>query len=144
MFKSFNPSKAKVFSETLVPTRVILTPSPTNSKTKDARTTNLCTVIVCHISTKNQQLDFPNFHCSIVFSYCYIVCLIIKSGSKMVKISKASYENQIHRVNCPFNEDSKMFFFFREALILGEGWPENLGKMAKNRETVLLCKLGSG
>ena len=67
----------------------------------------LCTVIVCHISTKNQQLHFPNFHCSIVHSYCSIWCLIIKSGSKMVKISNASNENEIHR---PFNEDSKNIF----------------------------------
>ena len=71
----------------------------------------LCTVIVCHISTKNQQLDFPNFHCSIVHSYCSIWCLIIKSGSKMVKISNASNENEIHRVDNPFNEDSKNIFF---------------------------------
>ena len=38
---------------------------PTNSKTKDAMTTKVCTVIVCHISTKNQKLDFPTFHCSV-------------------------------------------------------------------------------
>ena len=69
------------------------------------------TVIVRHISTKNQQLDFPNFHCSIVCSYCSIVCLIIKSGSKMVKISNPSYENEIHRVDNPFNEDSKNIIF---------------------------------
>ena len=95
----------------------------------------LCTVIVRHISTKNQQLDFPNLHCSIVHSYCSIWCLIIKSGSKMVKISNASNENEIHRVDSPFNEDSKNIFFAREAQILEEGWPENLEKMAKNRET---------
>ena len=95
----------------------------------------LCTVIVHHISTKNQQLDFPNFHCSIVHSYCSIWCLIIKSGSKMVKISNVSNENEIHRVDSPFNEDSKIYFFAREAQILEEGWPENLEKMAKNRET---------
>ena len=95
----------------------------------------LCTVIVRHISTKNQQLDFPNFHSSIVHSYCSIWCLIIKSGSKMVKISNASDENEIHRVDSPFNEDSKNTFFAREAQILEEGWPENLEKMVKNRET---------
>ena len=61
-----------------------------------------------HISTNNQQLDFPNFHCSVVCSYCSIWCLIRKSGSKMVKISNASYENEIHRVESPFNEDSKI------------------------------------
>ena len=35
-------------------------PPPANSKSKDATTTKLCTVIVRHISTKNQQLDFSN------------------------------------------------------------------------------------
>ena len=71
----------------------------TNSKTKEATTTILCTFILRYISTKNQQLDFPNFYCSIVYSYCSISCLIIKfGGSKMVKLSNASYENEIHRV----------------------------------------------
>ena len=111
-----------MFSETLV---------------SNATTTKLCTYIVRHISTKNQQLDFSNFHCSIVCSYCSIACLIIKSGSKMVKISNASHENEIHRADSPFNKDSKNIFF-------GQGGPnfggetrtaESLGKMAKNRET---------
>ena len=54
----------------------------------------------------------------------------------MVKISNASYENEIHRVDSPFNEDSKnRIFLAREALILGEGRLENLRKMAKTRET---------
>ena len=81
-----------MFSERLVPKGGHFDP-PANSKTKDATTTKLCTVIVRHISTKNQQLDFPNFHFSIACSYSSIVCLIIKSGSKMVKISDVSYEN---------------------------------------------------
>ena len=54
----------------------------------------------------------------------------------MVKISNASYENQIHRVDSLFNEDSiNIIFLAKEALISGEGWPENVGKMAKTRET---------
>ena len=54
----------------------------------------------------------------------------------MVKISNASYENEIHRVDSPSNEDSKKIIFLAsEALISGEGRPENLGKMAKTRET---------
>ena len=54
----------------------------------------------------------------------------------MVKISNASYENEIHLVDSPFNEDYKTIIFLaREALISGQGWLENLGKMAKNRET---------
>ena len=54
----------------------------------------------------------------------------------MVKISNASYENEIHLVDSVFNEDSKnIFCLASEALISGEGRSENLGKMAKNRET---------
>ena len=53
----------------------------------------------------------------------------------MVKISNASYENEIHRVDSPFNEDSKNMFLAREVLISGEGRPKNLGKMVKTRET---------
>ena len=36
-------------------------------------------------------------------------------------------------VDSPFNEDPKIIIFSREALILGDGWPENLGKMGNNR-----------
>ena len=54
----------------------------------------------------------------------------------MVKLSNASYENEIHVVDSPFNEDSKnIIFLAREALISEEGRPENLRKMAINRET---------
>ena len=53
----------------------------------------------------------------------------------MVKISKASYENEIHMVNSPFNGDSINIFLAREVLISEERRPENLRKMAKNRET---------
>ena len=53
----------------------------------------------------------------------------------MVKIPNASYENETHMVDSPFNEDFKMYFFAREALISGEGPPESLGNMAKNRES---------
>ena len=53
----------------------------------------------------------------------------------MDKISNASYENEIHRVDSPFNEDSKnIIILAREALTSGEGRLENLEKMAKNRE----------
>ena len=54
----------------------------------------------------------------------------------MVKISNASYENKIHTVDSPFNEDSKnIIVLVREVLISGKGRWENSGKMAKNRET---------
>ena len=54
----------------------------------------------------------------------------------MVKISNSSYENEIHMLDSTFNEDSKnIIFLATEVLISGEGPPENLGKMTKNRET---------
>ena len=54
----------------------------------------------------------------------------------MIKISNASYENEIHRVDSPFKENSKnIIFLAREALNSGKGRPENSGKMAKNSET---------
>ena len=129
-----------MFSETLVPKGVVLTPfSPATSKAKDATTTKLCTFIVRHISTKRQKLDFPNFYSSIVCSYCSTVCLIIKSGSKMVKISNVSYENETHRVDSPFNEDStNIIFLASEALISGEGRSENLEKIAKNGKPIVV------
>ena len=58
------------------------------------------------------------------------MCLIIKSGSKIVKISNTLYENGSHRVDSSPNEDSENMFFASKTLILGEGRPENLGKMA--------------
>ena len=64
------------------------------------------------------------------------MCLIIKSGSKMVKISDASYENEIHRIDSHFNKDSKNINLF------GQGGPNfgggTAGKsrgMAQNSET---------
>ena len=57
----------------------------------------------------------------------------------MVKISNALYENEIHRVDSPFNEDFKNgFFLAMETLISVEIWPENLGKMTKNREPIVM------
>ena len=53
----------------------------------------------------------------------------------MVKILNIFYENEIHRVDSPFNEDSKSIFFGQGGPNFGEGRPENLGKMTKNRET---------
>ena len=63
----------------------------------------------------------------------------------MVKMSNASYENEIHRVDSPFNEDSKNITF------LGQGSPNFGGGTAgkfrengQNQGNLLLCKLGSG
>ena len=53
----------------------------------------------------------------------------------MIKFSSPFKLNEIHRVDSPFNEDPKNInFFSREALISGEGRPENLGKMGNNRD----------
>ena len=70
----------KVLSEMLVPDGRVIVTTHANSKSKDATTAKFCTVMVRRISTKNQQLGFPYFHCYIVCSYCSLVCLIIKSG----------------------------------------------------------------
>ena len=44
----------------------------------------------------------------------------------MVKISNASYENEIHMVHSPFNEESKnIICLAREVLISGEGRLKN-------------------
>ena len=57
----------------------------------------------------------------------------------MVKISNASYENEIHRVDSPFNEDSKnIIFLARAVLISGEGRPENLGKWPKPGKPIVM------
>ena len=62
----------------------------------------------------------------------------------MVKMSNASYENEIHRVDRPFNEDSKSInFLARKDLISGTGWQKKLGKWPKTGN-LLLYKLGSG
>ena len=76
-----------------------------NSKTKMAKTMKLCTVMVHHISTKTEQLNFKNFHCT-------LVCLIIKSRSKMVESSNTPYKNEIDRVPNSFSKDSKIYIFF--------------------------------
>ena len=52
----------------------------------------------------------------------------------MVKISNASYENEIHKVDRPFQQRFQKYkFFVKEALISGEGQLEILGKMAKTK-----------
>ena len=57
----------------------------------------------------------------------------------MVKISNASYENEIHRVDSPLKEDSKnIIVLAREVLISGRGRLENLGKMAKTGKPIVM------
>ena len=42
---------------------------PANSKTKEARTVKLCTVIAYYKTIITKQLKFLNSHCSVVCSY---------------------------------------------------------------------------
>ena len=57
----------------------------------------------------------------------------------MVKISNASHENEIYRVDSLFNEDSKnIFFLAREVLISWEVRPENLEKWPKPRKPIFM------
>ena len=63
----------------------------------------------------------------------------------MVKISNASYENEIHKVDSSFNEDSRKYNSF------GQGDPNfgsgTAGKFRENGQkqgNLLLCKLESG
>ena len=66
----------------------------------------------------------------------------MKSIKKMIKFSSSFKLNEIHRVDSPFNEDPKNIFFPREALISGEGRPENLGKTGNNREIYCYANWG--
>ena len=60
----------------------------------------------------------------------------------MVKISNASYENEIHRVDSPFNEDSKIYLFCQGGPNFGGGTAGKFREMEK-QGNILLCKLGS-
>ena len=91
----------------------------------------LCTVIAYYISSITKQLKFLNFHCSIVCSYCSVVCLIAKSELKTTQIFKFFKLNEIYIVDSPFNEDPQNI---RETLILGEGWLE-IWTLPANSET---------
>ena len=53
----------------------------------------------------------------------------------MVKISDASYENETHRVDSPFNEDSKNIIFCQEGPIFGGGTAGKFKENGQNRET---------
>ena len=46
----------------------------------------------------------------------------------MMIFSSSFKLNEIHTVDNPFNEDPKNIIFSREALISGDGRPENLEK----------------
>ena len=61
----------------------------------------------------------------------------------MIKFSSSFKLNEIHRVDSPFKEDPKNIIFSREALISGEGRPENLGKMGNNRDIYCYANWGA-
>ena len=102
----------------------------------------LCTVIVYYKTSIAKELKFLNSHCFIVCGYCSVLCLMAKSKLKMIKFSSSFKLNEIHTVDSPFYEDPNNIIFSREALIFGEGWPENLGKMGNNRDTCCYANWG--
>ena len=79
----------------------------------------LCTGIAYYIASITKQLKFLNLHRSIVRSYCSVVCLIAKSGLKMIEFSSSLKLKKIHIVDSPFNEDPKNIIPSREAQISG-------------------------
>ena len=85
---------------------------PANSETKEATTMKLCTVIAYYNTSIKKQLKFLNSHCSIVCGYCSVLCLTVESIVKMIKFSSCFKLNEIHRVDSPFNENSKNINFF--------------------------------
>ena len=109
---------------------VILT-SPVNSETKEARTMKLCTVIAYYITSITKEMKFLNFHCSIVCSYCSVVCLIEKSELKSAQIFKFFRLNGIYIVDSPFNKDPQNIIFFQGGSYFG-------GRAAGNFDPLLL------
>ena len=101
-----------MFFVTLRTRGVILTPPPANSETKEARTIKLSTVLAYYNTSIIKQLNFLNFHCSIVSGYCSVLCLMAKGNLKMIKFSSSLKLNEIHTVDSPFNEDPKNIIFF--------------------------------
>ena len=57
----------------------------------------------------------------------------------MIKFSSSFKLNEIHRVDSSFNENPKnIIFFSRDALISGEGRPENLGEMSITGTSIVM------
>ena len=59
----------------------------------------------------------------------------------MVKISDASSENEIHRVDSPFNEDSKIYFFCQGGPNFGGEMAGKFKENGQNKGNQLLCKV---
>ena len=63
----------------------------------------------------------------------------------MVKILNASCENEIHRVDSPFNGNSKnIIFFSRRRPNFGGGTVRKFMENGQKQGNLLLCKLESG
>ena len=60
----------------------------------------------------------------------------------MIKFSSSFKLNEIHIDDSPFNEDLKNIIFSREALVSGEGRPENGGKKGNNRDICCCANRG--
>ena len=58
----------------------------------------------------------------------------------MVKTSDASYENEIHRVDSPFNEDSKHKTFCSGGPNFGVGTAGKFRENGQKQGNLLLCK----
>ena len=57
----------------------------------------------------------------------------------MIEFSNSLKLNEIHIADNPFNEDPQnIILFSREALISGEGRPENLGKWAITGTSIVM------
>ena len=62
----------------------------------------------------------------------------------MVKISNASYENEIHMVDSLLNEDFKNIIFFGQGgPNFGGGTARKFRENGQKQGNLLLCKLGS-
>ena len=61
----------------------------------------------------------------------------------MIKFSSSFKLNEIHTVDSPFNEDPNNINFFREALMSGEGWLENLRKWTVTGTSIVM-QIGGG
>ena len=80
-----------------------------------------CTVIAYYNASITKQLKFLNSHCPIVCGYCSVLCLTAKTIVKMIKFSSSFKLNEIHRIDSPFNEDSKNTIFFQGGPNFGGG-----------------------
>ena len=84
----------------------------------------LCTVIAYYITSITKQLKFLNSHCSIVCSYCAVVCLIAESELKNDWISSSFKLNEVQKLIALSKRIPKIYFF--------QGGPNFGGETAEN------------